>query len=144
MIKAEHSVVINRPVEEVFDYIIDPTKESEWQEGVIEAGYSQGSSEPGVGAEMFEKRKFMGRDMVSKVKVTEFEANKKFVGKVVEGPVPFEITQTFQPVDGGTKVTIVLEGEPGGFFKLAKGPVQKQVQSQIVADFERAKKILEG
>jgi len=70
MIKAEHSVFINRPVNEVFDYIVDPTKEHEWQEGVIESGYSPGSSEPGVGAEAFEKRKFMGRDMVSKLQVT--------------------------------------------------------------------------
>lgn len=143
MIKAEHSAVINRPVNEVFDFVVDPTREPEWQEGVLEAGFSEGST-PGVGAEVFEKRKFMGREMVSKLQVTEFEANKMFVGKVTEGPVKFEVKETFETVDGGTKVTIELHGEPGGFFKLAEGLVQKQLQSQMASDYERAKTLLEG
>ncbi len=143
MIKVEHSVFINRPVQEVFDYLVDPTNEPEWQEGVLEAGYSQDSSEPGVGAEAFEKRKFMGRDMISKFEVVRFEKNKLFVGKVAEGPVPFEVTYLFLSEEGGTRVTVVIKGEPGGFFKLAEGPLRKQLQSQLVTDFDRAKEILE-
>ncbi len=143
MIKVEHSTVINRPLNEVFDFVVDPSKEPEWQDGVIEAGFSPGSA-PGVGAEVFEKRKFMGREMVSKFQVTQYEANKIFVGKVTEGPVKFEVSQTFEAVDGGTKVSISIQGEPGGFFKLAEGMVKKQLQSQLASDFERAKKMLEG
>ncbi len=86
----------------------------------------------------------MGRDMDSKLQVTAYEMNKKFAGKVVAGPVPFEISQTFEPVGNGTKVSIVIEGEPGGFFKLAEGMVKKQLETQIAADFERVKKLLEG
>jgi uncharacterized membrane protein len=143
MIKVEHSVFINRPADEVFDYIVDPAKESEWQEGVIEAGFSPGS-EPGVGAEAFEKRKFMGREMISKFQVLKFEKDKYFVGKVIEGPVPFEVTYGFARETGGTEVTVIIQGEPGGFFKLAEGLVRKQLQSQIALDLERAKDILEG
>ena len=143
MIKVELSSVINRPVNEVFDYVADPTKEPEWQEGVLEAGYSPGSS-PGVGAEVFEKRKFLGREMVSKYKITQYEPNKMFAGKVTEGPMKIEVSQTFEAVDGGTKVTVMIQGEPSGFFKVAEGMVQKQLQSQMASDFERAKKILEG
>jgi len=143
MIKVEHSTVINRPLNEVFEFVVDPNKEPEWQEGVLEAGYSPGSA-PGVGAEIFEKRKFMGREMVSKFQVTQYEANKLFVGKVTEGPVKFEVIQSFEAVDGGTKVSITVQGEPGGFFKLAEGMVKKQLQSQLVSDFEHAKKMLEG
>jgi len=143
MIKVEHSTVINRPIDEVFEFVVDPRKEPEWQEGVIEAGFSPGST-PGVGAEVFEKRKFMGRDMISKFQVTQYEVNKIFVGKVTEGPVKFEVRQTFETVDGGTKVSITVQGEPGGFFKLAEGMVKKQLQSQMASDFERAKKMLEG
>jgi len=143
VIKVEHSAVINRPVNEVFDFVVDPTKEPEWQEGVIEAGFSPGSA-PGVGAEVFEKRKFLGREMVSKFEVTQYEPNKKFTGKVTEGPVKFEVSQTFEAVDGGTKVSIMIQGEPSGFFKVAEGMVQKQLQSQMASDFERAKKLLEG
>ena len=38
VIKVELSSVIDCPVNEVFDYVVDPTKEPEWQEGVLEAG----------------------------------------------------------------------------------------------------------
>jgi uncharacterized membrane protein len=144
MIKVEHSVFINRPADEVFDYIVDPTKEPEWQEGVIEAGFSPGNREPGVGAEVYEKRKFMGRDMLSKFEVIKFEMDKYFVGKVTEGPVPFEVTYAFTAEKEGTQVTTIIQGEPGGFFKLAEGLVRKQLESQLAADFERAKKVLEG
>lgn len=144
MIKVEHSVFINRPVSEVFDYLVDPAKEHEWQEGVVEAGLSPGSNGLGLGANVFEKRKFMGRDMLSKFEVTKFEKDKHFVGKVIEGPVLFEVTYIFNPKEGGTEVTIVLQGEPGGFFKLAEGLVRKQLESQLASDFARAKKILEG
>lgn len=143
MIKVEKSIVINRPVADVFAYACNPANEPKWQDGVVEAHMSSGDA-PAVGAEMIETRKFMGREMVSTLKVTEFETNKKFAGKVTEGPVPFEVTETFEAVDGGTKVTIQIQGEPGGFFKLAGGMVQKQLESQTAADFERLKKNLES
>ena len=143
MIKVEHSAVINRPVKEVFEFVADPTREPEWQEGVTEAGFSPGST-AGVGAEIFEKRKFLGREMVSKMKVTKYEPNKEFTGKVIEGQVKFEVAQSFESVNGGTKVNITIQGEPGGFFKLAEGMVQKQLASQMEADFKRAKTLLEG
>jgi uncharacterized membrane protein len=143
MIKVEHSVVINRPVAEVFAFITDPANETKWQEGVVSASVTS-SGALGVGSEATETRKFMGRDMVSKLKVSAYEANKKFVFKVADGPVPFEMNQMYESNGAGTKISIVIEGEPGGFFKLAEGMVRKQLETQIAADFERARKLLEG
>lgn len=143
MIKVENSVVINRPVADVFAYACDPANEPRWQDGVEDARISSGGA-LAVGAEISETRKFLGREMVSKLTVTAFETNKKFAGKVTDGPVPFEVTETFEAVDGGTKVTVQIQGEPGGFFKLAGGMVQKQLETQTAADFEKLKKILES
>jgi len=143
MITVEQSVVINRPVADVFAYACDPANEPKWQDGVVNAQISSGN-ELAVGTEVLETRKFMGREMVSRFTVTEYEPDKKFAGKVVEGPVPFNVTELFEAVDGGTKVTIHIEGEPGGFFKLAGGMVQKQLDSQMAGDLGRLKKIMEG
>lgn len=143
MLRVEHSIQINRPVAEVFAYMCDPANEPKWQDGVTAASLSSGGT-LAVGSEISETRKFLGQEMVSKMTVTKYEVDKIFSGKVIEGPVPFEFTQTFEPMDEGTKVTMVIEGEPGGFFKLAGGMVQKQLQTQTAADFEKAKKILEG
>jgi len=143
MIKVENSVVINRPVADVFAYACDPTNEPKWQDGVEDARISSGNT-LAVGAEISETRKFLGREMISKLTVTAFEANKKFAGKVTDGPVSFEVTEIFEAVGGGTKVTVQIQGEPGGFFKLAGGMVQKQLETQTAADFEKLKKILES
>ena len=97
-----------------------------------------------VGAQIPDVRKFLGRDMESKLEVTVFEPNKRFVQKVISGPILFEIIQTFDPSVNGTKLTVLTQGEPGGFFKLAAGGVQKQLESQLQGDGERLRNVLEG
>jgi len=142
MIKVEHSIVINRPVPEVFAFVTDPANNTKWQDGLIESRMtSSGPME--VGAQVTDVRKFLGSDMESKLEVTVFEPNKRFVQKVISGPIQFEIIQTFDPSVNGTKLTILTQGEPGGFFKLAAGMVQKQLGSQLQGDAERLKKVLE-
>ena len=143
MIKVELSVVINRPVADVFDFATNPANNAKWQEGLVESRLV--SSGPiGVGAQITDVRKFLGRDMDSKLEVTAFEPNKTFAEKIISGPLKFEITQTFEPSGDGTKVSLVAQGEPGGFFKLAEGLVQKQLQGQLEGDSQRLKKVLEG
>ncbi|MGB7874028.1 MAG: hypothetical protein WBL25_06565 [Anaerolineales bacterium] len=46
-------------------------------------------------------------------------------------PVPFEGTQKFEAQDGGTQMTLTAQAELGGFFKLAKGLVGKQLEKQM-------------
>jgi hypothetical protein len=45
---------------------------------------------------------------------------------------------------GGILTGQILEGEPGGFFKLAEPLVERAVKRQIHADFEQLKDILEA
>jgi uncharacterized membrane protein len=142
MIKVEHSIVIDRPVPEVFAFVTDPVNNVKWQEGLVESRMAS-STAMGVGAQVTDVRKFLGRDMESKLEVTVFEPNKRFAQKVISGPIPFEIIQTFDPSVNGTKLTVLTQGEPGGFFKLASGMVQKQLESQLQGDVERLKKLLE-
>jgi hypothetical protein len=82
--------------------------------------------------------------MESEVEVTAFEPDRRFALKVLSGPVPFAFEQTLEPSDGGTRVSVVLEGEPGGFFKLAEPLVERAVRRQIQADYEQLKDILEA
>ena len=143
MVKVEFSKMINRPVEEVFTFVTDPANNARWQDGLVESRVTS-SGPMGVGTQVTDVRKFLGRDMDSKLEVTAFEPNKKFAQKVVKGPLPFEIIMTLEPSGSGTKVNLVAQGEPGGFFKLAEGMVQKQLQNQLEGDAERLKKALEG
>jgi uncharacterized protein YndB with AHSA1/START domain len=141
VVRVEHSLVIERPPAEVFAYTTDPANLPEWQSTALEAR-SEGPVQEG--AHMTEVRKFLGRRMESEVEVTAFEPDRRFALEVVSGPVPFAFEQTLEPIDEGTRVSIVLEGEPGGFFKLAEPLVERAVRRQIQADFEQLKDILEA
>ena len=142
LIKVEHSIVINRPVPEVFAFVTDPVNNTKWQEGLVESRMAS-SSAMEVGAQVTDVRKFLGRDMESKLEVLVYEPNKRYMLKIISGPIPPEIIQTFDPDVNGTKLTTLIHGEPGGFFKLAAGTAQKQLESQIQGDQKRLKKVLE-
>ena len=97
-----------------------------------------------VGSKYTEVRKFMGQDMKSTMEITAFEINTKFSAKVIKGPVPFEVTASYEASGSGTKMTTKVEGEPKGFFKVAEGMLQGQLEKSLEEDGNRLKRILEG
>lgn len=142
MIKVENVVTINKPVAEVFAYVNNPENSTKWQGGVEAVEYDDIDQK--VGDQYTEVRKFMGREMKTKMEITALETNKKYAAKALSGPVLFDVTVLFEPEGGGTKMTTTVEGEPGGFFKLASGALEKQLASSLAEDGARLKEILEG
>ena len=142
MIKVEKSVTINKPVAEVFAFVTTNANITKWQGGV-EAVQEEGPANT-VGSRYTEVRKFMGQEMKTTLEITAFEPNVKWSAKVVKGPVPYEVTITFEASGGGTKMTTHVEGEPSGFFKIAEGMVVGQLEKSLEEDGQRLKKILEG
>src|SRR6266511_234658 len=87
MIKVEKSVVINKPVDDVFNFVIAVGNYTKWQAGVEEV-IEQGSRNT-IGSHFTEVRKFMGQEMRTTLELTEFAPNAKWSAKVVKGPVPY-------------------------------------------------------
>ena len=142
MIKVESSVVINKPLAEVFAFATNNDNTTKWQGGV-EAVIAEGPPNV-VGSKYTEVRKFMGQEMKSTMELTAFEPNVKWAAKVVKGPVPFEVTATYEAAGSATKMTTLVEGEPKGFFKIAEGMLEGQLKKSLQEDGERLKKLLEG
>ena len=143
MISIEHSVVINRPVHEVFAFIADVENNSLWQQGVLETRMTSQVPE-GVGSTGIEVRQFMGRRMELSFEVTEYEENVKFGFKITSGPMPMAGTETFESVDGGTRVNLSFQGEAGGMLGLAEPMVAGMVRNLVEADCRNLKALLEG
>jgi uncharacterized membrane protein len=137
----EHTVTVNRPAEEVFAYLADVRNLPEWQGEVIEA---RPEGEAGVGARFVEVRSFLGKRMESTIEIVEYEPGRLFTIKVIEGPIPFEVRHTLEAHGDSTRVQVVGEGEPGGFFKLAEGLVTRKVQKAAEKDFAKLKQVLES
>ena len=141
MIKVEKSVQIDKPVNEVFAYVTSYEHVTKWQGGV-EAVEPEGDN--AVGGKYTEVRKFLGREMKTTLEIIEFEQNAKWAAKALTGPVPYEATTTFESANGGTKITTRVEAEPSGFFKMAQGAVQSQLDKSLEDDMQRLKEILEA
>jgi carbon monoxide dehydrogenase subunit G len=142
MSKIELSVVINRPVEEVFAFANDPNNDVQWQTGVLES--KQTSEGPrGVGTTDSNVIQFLGRRIESTVEITEYEPNKMVRSKATSGPIPFDSTSTFESVEGGTKVTTEAEMDFGGVFKLAEPIVMRSAKRQFEGSMATLKDILE-
>ena len=142
MIKAENVVIINKPVEEVFAFTNEPENTAKWQPDVVSVEYPNGK--PKEGDQFKEVRKFMGKDMETTLEITALKPNVQYSAKTLTGPVPYEVSVNFESVEGGTKMTTVIEGEAGGFFKLAEGMVAKQLNKSLKEDSERLKSVLEA
>ena len=143
MNKIEISTVINRPVEEVFAATSNPENYPKWISTSREAKItSQGPV--GVGTTYRAVATFLGRRIESDVEFTEYEPNRKIAQKSISGPFPAENSTAFERVDGGTRVTLALKGELGGFFKLAEPLLVSTLKRQVEADLANLKELMES
>ena len=143
MARFDVSTTIKRPVEDVFAVMSNVENNPKWSSVALEA--EQTSPGPiGVGTTARVVAKVLGRRMESDFEVTEFEPNRKFVSQSKSGPFPLQLSVTFEPIEGGTRVNTTIEGEPGGFFKLAEPLVQRAIKREMEANFATLKDILEA
>lgn len=141
MVRAEESIFVEHPIEEVFAYLTDLERVPEWQTNVL---FLQLQSPGGLrtGAKLVELRKFLGRKVESIVEVTEYEPPHRYTIKVQSGPIPFEISNVFSESGGGTRIDAVVEGEPGRFFGLVEWRVVKAVERELWNSLATLKDIL--
>ena len=143
MFKYEKSIFINRPQQEVFDFVTDLSNDPSWQSSI--ESVEQVSDGPiGVGSTWRYVGKFLGRKNETEIQMTSYEPPRQSTVKAVSGPIPFENTHKFQKQDGGTLLTFVGQAEIGGFFKMAEGLAGKQIEKQLETDAAALKKLLEA
>ena len=143
MMKAEKSVTIKKPVAEVFAFSQSMENYTKWQSDVDSVHMDEGPDNT-VGSRYTEVRKFLGKEMKTTLEITAFKENETWAAKVIKGPVPYEVTITYEPVPEGTKITMLVEGEPTGFFKLAEKMVANNLEEGLEKDFAALKKLLEA
>jgi hypothetical protein len=86
----------------------------------------------------------MGKHIEQTLVVTEHEPPWRLDLAVVEGPLPLKVSHTLEAVDGGTRITVVGEGEPRGLPRFVAAMAAKAVEKQSRHDFAKLKRILEG
>ena len=138
----EFEVAVERPVSEVFAYVTDVANLPAWQRATTSASWEDGDG-PRAGARIRQQTTFLGRTMNILLEVTGYEPDRRFDLRTLEGPISFTIRHAFRSTNGGTTIHFAGEGEPGGFFRLARSMVARQAERESRADFARLKEILE-
>ena len=117
MARIEESVEIKRPADKVFAYTTDVKTWTKWQSNFTEA--EQMSQGPvGVGTAFKGKIHMMGLTMKWIAKAREYEPNEKFGIYIKYGNITVEQHNTYDPVEGGTRFTVVYDMKPGGLLIL--------------------------
>ena len=143
MITVDHSVVIDRPIQEVFAFLADGENHIQWRSGLVE--WKMTSEGPvGVGSTSSEVLQFLGRRMETSYELTEFEQDRKLAFKTTSGPIPMDGSYTLESAGSGTKLTFRIQGESGGFFRLAEHVLVRMVRRQVESDFGNLKDLLEA
>jgi len=141
----EESVVINRPPEEVFDYVANRENLPEWSAPIQEVRKETQGPLVEEGARYTTVAKFLGRRFETPFEVIVHDRPRRHTDRSLGGPFPQEFTHIFEEVEGGgTRLTEVTDAEPGGFFRLAGPLLEIAGRRQFRADLETLKDLLEA
>jgi len=143
MFAFENKITIERPQQEVFDFISDPANDSKWRDSAVSAEWTS-DGPVGVGSTQRSVDKLLGREIESTSEVTVWDPPNQFGWKSIDSPMPYDLKISLVPEGSGTQLTFSGQAEFGGFFKLAEGLVGKQMEKQMANDFKSLKKFLES
>lgn len=144
MIRIETDVVIEAPIEDVFDFVTSPENDVLWLAGVVKAEKtSEGPTD--VGATSTSEIHFLGMNITTGWEVTEYDPPNHIKVKSISGPVPIQASHSFETTaEGGTRVKLLGEAEVGGFFRLGEPIVGPMVQRQWETSYLNLKDVLEA
>jgi uncharacterized protein YndB with AHSA1/START domain len=143
MFRFELSVDIDRPVHEVWECLTDPERVPEWQSSA-ESSHQVSEGPMAVGTRLRDERRFMGRRATSDVEVSEYEPERLLTLHGLSGPVRFTVRHRLSERDGGTRLDVEAEGDPGGLGRLMRPVIERAASHELRSDFERFKRLVES
>ena len=142
----EDSIVINRPLEEVFTYMDDIEKEHEWQPYLRNWEQSPDPNQNGVGTIRRYDNRYMGRSFTNEYEVVDYEPMKKVMYvSTPEAAVQAEGGTLWESTNGGTRVTFLFKPQLGDFWGLMpKAIVRRIYMGTLSNNMRRLKEVLES
>jgi uncharacterized membrane protein len=143
-VRVEESIEINRPLQEVFNYVSDVDNYPRWMAHVLEV--RKDTPGPPQQSDRFTVAiKSVGRRFETPYERSPYEANRCYTDRAIGGPVPNHRWHcTFEDVPRGTRLTRTVDAKPGGLLKLLE-PLQKRAAGrQLRTDLRTLKNALEA
>ena len=142
----EETIVIERPKAEVFAYMQDPTKTTQYNSNLKEFSKTS-EGQVGKGTQYRGVAKVAGRKIEWTSEITEWEENKHWHVRSIQSPVDFEIDVTVRDLEGNTH--LVFHQESGSFFegfrgRLADPLVTRMYARDVRSNLAKLKELLEA
>jgi uncharacterized protein YndB with AHSA1/START domain len=139
--KLEHQMVIDRPIRDLFSFLVDPANNPRWQSPIVEARcLTEGPI--GVGSKVVETAQFLGLRFELTYQVTEYQPPHR---AAIEIGAPFtgRGSYTLEPTAAATLLTTELEIDAHGFFRLAESVFARMAKREFEASLGRLRHLLE-
>jgi hypothetical protein len=143
MARIEESIEIKRPADKVFAYTTDAKNWSKWQSTIPEAEQTS----PGavnVGTSFKGIARLLGLSMKWTARTTEYEPTGKYGKEITSAGMIIKQHNTYIPIQGGTKFTIVYDIQVRGIFKLMSPMMMSSMRKELKKSLGNLRIILEA
>jgi hypothetical protein len=102
------SIEVDRPAEDVFAYVTNPTRFVEWQRGVIN-GHMDGDGPHTVGDRCLTTRKIGGAERSVTSEITHIDAPNTWGVRAIDGPIRAIVDVTVSPLQPGRRSRLQID-----------------------------------
>ncbi|HKS52665.1 MAG TPA: SRPBCC family protein [Pseudonocardiaceae bacterium] len=137
---------VDRPPEEVFSYVTDPTRFVEWQRNVV-GGQMDTDGATTVGTKCLTTRRIGFAERAVTAEVTHISPPHCWGVRGIDGPIRAIVNVTVDPIDAGrrSRLTIDLDFEGHGIGKLLVPlAVRRQARNEMPTNLRALKEHLEN
>jgi hypothetical protein len=143
MVRIEGEIVIDRPVEEVFDVVADERNEPRFNPRMrLVEQISDGPIR--VGTRFRAETVSVGRPVEMVIEYTGYERPRRLASMTHMSSMDIHYTLTFEPVPEGTRMRWSGDVEPRGILKVMSPVVARMGRRQEQAIWSALKHLLEG
>lgn len=136
---------VDRSPEDVFAYVTDPARFSEWQRNVV-GGHMDADGPTTVGTKCLTTRRIGFAERAVTAEVTHIAMPRTWGVRGIDGPIRAIVNVTVDPLDEGRRsqltIDIDFEGHGIGRF-LVPLAVRRQARNEMPANLRSAKERLE-
>jgi uncharacterized protein YndB with AHSA1/START domain len=139
------STEVARPAERVFAYVTDPSRFTEWQQGVVSGRMDAPTTR--VGSRCTTVRTIGGREREVNTNITEYDPPRRWADRGIDGPIRAIIGVTVEPLAGGarSRVTIEVDFTGHGIGRLLVPLiVRRQAAREMPGNMRRLRERLEA
>ena len=135
---------IARPTSAVFAYVTDPSKLATWQASTVSA-LQEDDGPLGLGTRLREVHRAPGgKELASRVEVSEYEPDRVFALHMLEGALPLDARIMFESTEKGTQIRFRVHGQPTGAMRIAQPLLRRSLKRQFARDCATLKHVLEN